>query len=89
MSEGLGVGRGGARGDAHMDTHAQGTQRHCAGDTETLTGSSAHRFSRTSLHLQEQDQISKRPGAGWEMRSEAQPSCLPCALCRPQTGRAG
>lgn len=52
------------RGDTHVDAHSQGTRNHGAGDTEALTGSSAHRSSRTSSRLQEQDRISKHPQAG-------------------------
>lgn len=74
MSEGMRVGGG--------DTLTRGVQSRWAGDTETLTGSSAHRFSQTSLHLQEQDQISKHPRVRWKVRSEPPSSCLPlpCGL---------
>lgn len=80
MSEGMRVGGG--------DTLTRGVQSHWAGDTETLTGSSAHRFSQTSLHLQEQDQISKHPRVRWKVRSEPPSSCLPRALW-PQSGCGG
>lgn len=60
-AEGRGVWT--TRGEACVLAHSQGTRSPWAGDTRTLTGSSAHRSSQTSSPLQEQTRISERPPA--------------------------
>lgn len=78
--------RGGPQG---QPPPRQDTQHHWAG--ETLTDSSAHRFSQTSLHLQEQDQISQFPDpapqgqVGAEIKAQPSP-LLPWAGLRPDVG---
>lgn len=55
VGEGVRDGRQGRLRGRSRGYPCQGTQSHWAGDTEALTGSFAHRFSQTALHLQEWD----------------------------------